>query len=245
MNIDYIANPKENPAKVKENISTTTTVVMNEQQATGNGTQFDSTTLGKVLFIVTGTFVANVTVWGQQDGTSTNKQYPDIINAETGLIVPYITKAGIYTVDNSNNSKKMWLRVSSYTSGSITAYMIDANAMRLKEAKQHQYVIDSKLGTSVAANTSVKIISEVDVSQMAYVFVALTCDSAHSHEVTMQFGHPSSFTYTAPPQTVISSELMRDPETDWIECKGIRCSLFIKNNDSVSHTYDISLQGVS
>ena len=245
MNLSYITNPVGVPVFTKEAIDQTTTKIGNAMAAVGNSSEYDTATQRTTIFVVTGTFVGKVKIYGKQSGTGSNIEYKKIIDLSSGAYIPLITAPGLYAVENEQCFTKMWGRLSAYTSGSVNIFALDGSDIPIQKAKVHQVQIASNLGVSVSASGSAAVISEVDISQFAFIYLVSRTDTAHAHTVGITFVHPYSIGSMAPENIIVTSSAQRDGETEWISVKGKTATVYVHNNDSSSHTYDVVLYGVT
>lgn len=245
MNLSYITNPANVPVFTKDAINQTATKIGNAMSAVGNSSEFTTVDQSVTIFVVTGTFVGKVKIYGNQTGTGSNIEYKKIIDLSTGTYIPLITAPGLYAVENNGLFTKMWGRVSQYTSGSVTIFALDGTNIPIQKAKVHQVQIAKNLGGSVSASGSVAMITEADISQFAFIYLVSRTDTAHEHTIGITFVHENSLGSMAPEITVVSSSSQRDGETEWIPVKGTKVSVYAHNNSSDSHQYDVILYGVT
>ena len=72
MELSFITNQAGSPVLTKNGINAVSTKVIDNKSATGNYTQFDTKDSGKIILVISGTFVADVTVYGRSADTDAN-----------------------------------------------------------------------------------------------------------------------------------------------------------------------------
>lgn len=246
MNISFNSNPSTSPVFVKNGLDTTPILAANALSAVGNGAEISTADKTKLLFVVTGNFVGYAEIYGKRADTGANEDPGRYIDTSTGMEINRITKPGIYCIENRNPYTKMWIRVSSISSGTLTAYAFDWSAMEVSKLKRHIVKVTDALGGVVSANSYGQPIINLDINQYAFLVLVARTDTAHSHRVGITFVHPNSLGSMTPEVNIFSSTEQRDGESDWIPNKGEKCTITVHNDDtSNSHAYDIIIYGVS
>lgn len=247
MDISFISNPVSSPVMVKNGFNPASVKAIDNKSATGNYTTFSTVGMSAVMLIITGTFVADVTVYGHDVNTNTNVRNKKIYNADTGLEIKdgIIKEAGTYFVANDVPFDAMYLRINAYTSGAVTAYAFDASQLTNSKAKRHIVEIAKSLGSSVSAESYGQPIQNLPISQFAFLVVVARTNANHAHRVAITYVHSNSLGSMSPEVVIFNSTSLRDGESDWLPVKGTTATFTIRNDDtSNSHTYDLVVYGV-
>lgn len=232
----------------------------------------DTISTGKIMDVsgrrsaiinVTGEFVAEIGLFVQFEKGSGLRKYPHVVDAISGkkLDDGTIRKKGIYVADISGFSG-LATRVEKIDSGNVTT-MVEAvttpnaiveNAKQFKvevaELKNKARNIPIFIGEQEVLADELKGITAVDITDYVMVYVVVRVDTPHDAEVSFSFVGPKNdegFNTALPPLKVISltkeeSEVRYGSE--WVEVKGARLLLNIKNNSDISQNYQIVLYGV-
>lgn len=249
MNVSYVSNPVASPVMVKNGFNAVSTKVIDNKSATGNYTTFSTADQAVVLFVISGTFVADITVYGRDYNAASNKRITtNVIDAITGMEINdgIIKKPGTYAVINDRPYSQMYLRINSYTSGAVDAWTIDGTSARFRQMNRHIVKIAESLGGTISASGSTNVIANLPVDQFAFITFVVRTNSGHAHRVGITFIHPNSLGSMSPEVNIINSTVQRDGETDWLMVKGEKVTFTIHNDDTEnSHPYDIVVYGVN
>lgn len=248
MELSFITNQAGSPVLTKNGINAVSTKVIDNKYATGNYTQFDTKDSGKIILVISGTFVADITVYGRSADTDSNVRITkNIYDYFTGIEVydGIIKKAGTYVIYNDRPYKYMYPRINAYTSGAVTAYEFDGTALETKRATKHIVKLAESLGGTIAAEGSATPITNLAIDQCAFIFFVARTNSGHAHRIGITFIHPNSLGSMTHEINIVASTVQRDGETDWIPVKGEKATFTIHNDDTAnSHPYDIVVYGV-
>lgn len=252
MEMAQVINPKTNP--VNSSISKMTyeeVQVLSNLQDTGNGTLINVDGKSSVVLYVTGSFVATIVAQGST-GTSfppnTAEQAIKAYDVSDEKYVTKITKPGVYVLENIGYSK-FRVRVDRYTSGSVSvlarAFVEPIELGQSKERKKPRLErVAEKTGYKVSANQEVMAIPIFDCSDYVYLFVVARSNTAHSRRIAFNFSF-SNQTLGPTYGDVYAIDDSKDrSKSERIEPLSESVSLWVKNNDSAEHTYDIFVYGV-
>lgn len=247
MELSLITNQAGYPVLTKNGINAVSTKVIDNKSATGNYTSYECADKTAVLFVVSGTFVADVTVYGVAVDTNSNVRLLKVVDFATGLELKdgIIKKPGTYIGFNDRPYSSMFLRINAYTSGAVTAHAFDGTNVIINTMKKHIIKIAESLGVSVSANSYSQPIQNLPVDQFAFITFVARTNGAHAHKIGITFVHTNSLGSMSPEINIIDSTKERDGETDWIPVKGEKVTFTVHNNSDSSHAYDIDVYGVN
>lgn len=216
--------------------------------ATGNVGSADFKTANSdcILLSVSGTFSANLIMYGTYSGGSAIRTR-EIYNIENPLVrLDSITEAGTYAVKNLTRFDTMKMSVLNYASGSFTVRVCstDINTIfKTLAERNRQVLIKAKTGITLAANATDET-NELDLSPYAFVYALVRTDSAHSIKVYVGFRTVNNTLGSTVPETEMVSGVIHRTSSEWVEVKGTRGVFGIKNTSDTSHTYDVFYYGV-
>lgn len=93
----------------------------------------------------------------------------------------------------------------------------------------------------------------IDISNLSYPFITVTvrANTSSPFDIVVQFNPngagPPSLSSTAPPITItdgIVSDGLR-AQTSWIEARTDHVLVYLRNTDTVDHTYDVLVHGIA
>ena len=110
---------------------------------------------------------------------------------------------------------------------------------------KRQTVIKKFRGLSLAANDNSYFLMDCDVSEYLYVYVVVMTEESHHFELEMYpfYRDKTDIVKKFPYTTIIDTNAV-SARTDWIETYSDVIHMNIINDDTNSHTYDITIFGV-
>lgn len=110
-------------------------------------------------------------------------------------------------------------------------------------------VIGSVSGVTVPAGTSKEVITPFDIGKYPIQYATSFANAGHDYTIEFFYRTPAVIenthgANTTDPITVYSSQGKIRGATEWVDTKGGRMKVNIRNNDTVDHVYDLVLYGV-
>ena len=255
MNFAQIVNSKNNP--VNSSISQMIyeeTQVHNAMQGAGNGTLIDVDGKSAVILYVTGDFNAEIVITGSVDGSTFPSPYRHIpmmaYDFYEEKYVKFITKAGVYLVENIGYSK-LRVRIDAYKSGEVSvlarvfATPIEWGQIRGKaKAKNRLERVLAITGKTITAGSKVTLPDIIDASDFVYFFVVSRSNAAHPRIIYFLYEFSDiTLGSTYGDINVIDDSLIRQ-KSERIEPLSEVMKVGIHNKDTVDHIYDVFVYGV-
>ena len=216
--------------------------------ATGNVGSADFKTANSdcILLSVSGTFSANLIMYGTYSGGSPIRTR-EIYNIENPFVrLDSVTEAGTYAVKNLTRFDTMKMSVLNYASGSFTVRVCstDINTIfKTLAERNRQILLKERKGVTIAAGETLET-GELDFSPFAFVYCMLRCDVSHSYKAYVTFRSESNTLGSTVPSTDMIDGTVQRAASEWIECKGTKGVFGITNRSNAEHTYDAFFYGI-
>ncbi len=247
MKMTYNVNPQEQPVNAKIcDYGAEEVVSLDNVSEVRTGMRFDVKGKTFAHIRVDGEFEAEVIVLGYFSDKSGDHEIATVYKHKSCESVRVITGAGGYFVDLTKY-QFICARVNKYTSGSVTATMTlftkptvpyvekDRNS---QIAYSHAFSVNGG-GYGCPVNT-------ISIGGFPFQYVVVRADASHDFRVAFYYGVSNMGSFGAPMGDMFVADVKNTVRTvsDWTEAKGDKLSVYIHNDDTEAHNYDVYLYGV-